>query len=128
MNCVVVCVCVYVITKTHEAKLSTCKSDQKFKLKLKFLPNAVASNDDDDDDDVCNSPAPNLTHVQPHPQAIENMVKPRPNSFPHFPHFPGDLSAGRFVKTSISNFNYICFICAGVCAICFLRQTADTEM
>jgi len=58
MNCVVVCVCVYVITKTHEAKLSTCKSDQKFKLKLKFLPNAVASNDDDDDDDVCNSPAP----------------------------------------------------------------------
>jgi len=71
---------------------------------------------------------PNLTHVQPHPQAIENMVKPRPNSFPHFPHFPGDLSAGRFVKTSISNFNYICFICAGVCAICFLRQTADTEM
>jgi len=80
MNCVVVCVCVYVITKTHDAKLSTCKSDQKFKLKLKFLPNAVASNDDDDVDDVCNSPAPNFTHFQPHPQAIENSHKPKNNN------------------------------------------------
>lgn len=61
MNCVVVCVCICNYKNTRSEALSTCKSDQKFKLKLTFLPNAVASNDagddDDDDDDICNSPA-----------------------------------------------------------------------
>lgn len=43
MNSVRVRVCesVHVITKTDEAELSTCKSDQKFKLMLKFWANAV---------------------------------------------------------------------------------------
>jgi len=57
MNCVVVCVCICNYKNTRSEALSTCKSDQKFKLKLTFLPNAVASNDagddDDDDDDIC---------------------------------------------------------------------------
>lgn len=49
----------YVITKTHGA-LSTCKSDQKFKLKFKFWQILLPIEDDDDDhhdegndDDVC---------------------------------------------------------------------------
>lgn len=52
------CVCAtyaHVITKTHGA-LSTCKSDQNFKLKLKFWQILLPIDDDDDDgndDDVC---------------------------------------------------------------------------